>query len=172
MAGKLPVSDPSVAVAGYSHVNVVSQLGDGSEGSRNPSIGGGSAAMNELRVTVKGVTHEFHPEEVVRIGRSSDNSIVIDDPTVSRHHAQLSWGPSGWLFNAVGKAPTFLASKPVDRLTVDGPIELTLASSRGPAIRVNPAGAPFRDHQIVTNAPSQAHHTILSIRPLERGAES
>ncbi len=98
--------------------------------------------MNELRITVRGVTHEFRSEEVVQIGRSQDNDIVIDDSTVSRHHARLAWGPTGWTFTEVAKGRTFLAGKPVGRFAVDGPIEISLSSTRGPVVRMDPVRPP------------------------------
>jgi len=34
---------------------------------------------------------------VVRVGRATDNEVVIDNQNVSRYHAQLRWVESGWL---------------------------------------------------------------------------
>lgn len=51
--------------------------------------------MNELQVTFDGRSYTFQPGQTVLIGRLSDSSIVISDPTVSRRHAQLTWGPAG-----------------------------------------------------------------------------
>jgi pSer/pThr/pTyr-binding forkhead associated (FHA) protein len=48
--------------------------------------------MNELQVTFDGRSYTFQPGQTVYIGRLSDNSIVVSDPTVSRRHAQLTWG--------------------------------------------------------------------------------
>ena len=43
--------------------------------------------MNELQVTFDGRSYTFQPGQTVLIGRLSDNSIVVSDPTVSRRHA-------------------------------------------------------------------------------------
>ena len=96
--------------------------------------------MNELRVTVAGKSHEFRPDEVVRIGRSPESSVVIDDPTVSRQHARLTWGPSGWIFSEIAKDRTFLNGQSVTQLVISGPTELSLVSPNGPSVRVEPVG--------------------------------
>ena len=33
----------------------------------------------------------------VKLGRGRDNDVILDDPKVSSHHAQLSFGREGWL---------------------------------------------------------------------------
>ena len=43
--------------------------------------------MSTLQVTFDGRNYTFAPGATVRIGRSSENDVVINDPTVSRRHA-------------------------------------------------------------------------------------
>ena len=40
------------------------------------------------KLTISGVTHEL-VDEAITIGRGPDNSIVVNDPSISTHHAQL-----------------------------------------------------------------------------------
>src|SRR6516225_6199082 len=101
--------------------------------------------MNELQVTIDGRTHSFQPGQTVLIGRLSDNSIVVSDPTVSRRHAQLTWGPVGWLFENLGQARAFQQGQEVRQVIVRRPVELSLASPQGPVLRLEPqdaAGTP------------------------------
>jgi RsiW-degrading membrane proteinase PrsW (M82 family) len=101
--------------------------------------------MNELQVTFGGQSHTFEPGQTVRIGRSTDNDIVVTDPTVSRQHAQLTWGPSGWLFENLGLARTFRYGQNVTQVLLSQPTELSLASPHGPVVQIQPpgeAGAP------------------------------
>jgi RsiW-degrading membrane proteinase PrsW (M82 family) len=96
--------------------------------------------MNELQVTFGGQSHTFEPGQTVRIGRSIDNDIVVTDPTVSRQHARLTWGPSGWLFENLGLARTFRYGQNVTQVLLSQPTELTLASPRGPVVLIQPPG--------------------------------
>src|SRR3974390_2742787 len=92
--------------------------------------------MNELQVTFDGRSHTFQPGQTVLIGRLSDNSIVVSDPTVSRRHAQLTWGPVGWIFENLGQARAFQHGQEVKQVMVRKPIEISLASPQGPVVRL------------------------------------
>ena len=97
--------------------------------------------MNELQVSWDGQRFSFEQGQTVRIGRSTDNDVVVSDPTVSRQHAQLAWGPDGWVFEGLGRAGTFLRGGAVTRLLVAEPVELSLASPHGPVVRLEPSQA-------------------------------
>ncbi|MDR2986660.1 MAG: PrsW family intramembrane metalloprotease [Nocardiopsaceae bacterium] len=92
--------------------------------------------MSTLQVTCNGRNFTYNPGTIVRIGRSSDNDIVVNDPTVSRKHAQLSWEASGWVWRNSGQAPTFLAGQPVGQFAVGQQVDINLASPQGPALRL------------------------------------
>jgi RsiW-degrading membrane proteinase PrsW (M82 family) len=94
--------------------------------------------MNELQVTFDGRSYTFQPGQTVYIGRLSDNSIVVSDPTVSRRHAQLTWGPVGWLFENLGQARTFQNGQEIRQVIVRKPTELSLASPQGPVLHLEP----------------------------------
>jgi RsiW-degrading membrane proteinase PrsW (M82 family) len=95
----------------------------------------------EVRLACDGQPYAFQPGQVVRIGRASDNEVVVGDPAVSRKHAQLSWAPEGWVFENVGQAPTFQAGQSVTRVVVSQGVELTLGSGHGPVLRIEPSPA-------------------------------
>jgi len=95
--------------------------------------------VNELQVSWDGQRHSFERGQTVRIGRSTDNDVVVSDPSVSRQHAQLAWGPDGWVFEGLGRAGTFLRGGAVTRLLVGEPVELSLASPLGPVVRLEPS---------------------------------
>jgi RsiW-degrading membrane proteinase PrsW (M82 family) len=96
--------------------------------------------MNELQVTFGDQSHTFQPGQTVRIGRSGENDIVVGDPTVSRQHAQLTWGPSGWLFENLGSARTFRYGQNVTQVLLTQPTQLSLASPYGPVVLIQPPG--------------------------------
>ncbi len=97
--------------------------------------------MNELQVTCGGRSYTFQPGQTVRIGRSTDNDIVLADPTVSRQHAQLTCGPAGWVFENLGRARTFQYGQDVTQVVVNQPMELSLASPQGPVLLIQPPAA-------------------------------
>jgi RsiW-degrading membrane proteinase PrsW (M82 family) len=100
--------------------------------------------VNELQVSHEGRRYNFQPGHTVRIGRSFDNDVVVSDPTVSRQHAQVAWGPDGWVFEGQGRAGTFLGGSTVTRLVVREAVELSLASPQGPVLRLEPVPGPTR----------------------------
>src|SRR5580658_7548866 len=95
--------------------------------------------MSELQVTYDGQHYSFAPGTTVRVGRSSDNDVVVNDPTVSRRHAQLSWESTGWVWQNAGQAPSFLGGQPVARFGVGAAVDVTLASPQGPVLRLQAA---------------------------------
>jgi RsiW-degrading membrane proteinase PrsW (M82 family) len=101
--------------------------------------------MNEIHLIYDGERYSFPPGQPVRIGRGLDNEVVVSDPTVSRQQARLSFGPDGWVYENIGRAPTFMGGQTATRVPVTGPVELSLASPQGPMLRLEPparAAAP------------------------------
>ena len=92
--------------------------------------------MSALQVSFNGQNFTFAPGTIVRIGRSSENDVVVNDPTVSRRHAQLAWEASGWVWQNSGQAPTFLAGQPVAQFAVGQQVDVNLAAPQGPALRL------------------------------------
>ncbi|HXL17271.1 MAG TPA: FHA domain-containing protein, partial [Streptosporangiaceae bacterium] len=92
--------------------------------------------MSTLQVTFNGRIFSFAPGTIVRIGRSSENDIVVNEPTVSRRHAQLSFEASGWVWQNSGQAPTFLAGQPVAQFAVGQQVDVCLASPQGPSLQL------------------------------------
>ncbi len=118
--------------------------------------------VNELQVSWDGQRYTFEQGQTVRIGRSTDNDVVVTDPTVSRQHAQLAWGPDGWVFEGLGRAGTFLRGGVVTRLLVAEPVELTLASPDGPVVRLEPS-------HLAGEAASPDPATPVTLRPRDEG---
>src|SRR5260370_39457177 len=106
--------------------------------------------MSEIHITVNGGLYRYGPG-VVRIGRSSENDIVVNDPTVSRRHAQITWEAEGWVWQNLGQAPTFLGGQPVARFVVANLVDVSLASPQGPAVRLQ--AVPDVRQQPVTAGP-------------------
>jgi RsiW-degrading membrane proteinase PrsW (M82 family) len=92
--------------------------------------------MSELRVTFDGRAYGFQPGEIVRIGRSTDNNIVVADPTVSREHAYVVMAGTGWVYEDIHGDRSFVAGRPVKQLPLNGATELRLAAPDGPVLRI------------------------------------
>ncbi|AFY67950.1 FHA domain-containing protein [Geitlerinema sp. PCC 7407] len=77
----------------------------------------------------------FEHEPIVRIGRATDNHVVLYSAVVSRHHVELRGQGSQWEVVNLGTNGTYLDGKRVDRMSVvDGAI-IRLARS-GPNIQI------------------------------------
>jgi pSer/pThr/pTyr-binding forkhead associated (FHA) protein len=51
----------------------------------------------------------LYPGQQVRLGRSPDNDVVLDDPKISRSHAEIAWDGSGFVLKDLGSSNgTFL----------------------------------------------------------------
>lgn len=78
----------------------------------------------------------FEEDKVIRIGRSTENDVVLYSAVVSRHHVELRQTDSGWEIVNLGTNGTYLDGKRVAQApAVDG-IVIRLARS-GPNIQIN-----------------------------------
>jgi pSer/pThr/pTyr-binding forkhead associated (FHA) protein len=78
----------------------------------------------------------FEADQVIRIGRSTENDVVLYSAVVSRHHVELRQTDSGWEIVNLGTNGTYLDGKRVAQApAVDG-IVIRLARS-GPNIQIN-----------------------------------
>ena len=100
--------------------------------------------VSELRLSLAGgQSFVFRQGQVVRIGRAHENDVVLDDLSISRQHALLSWEGGGWVYENIGSAPTFLGGQPIPRVAVHEPLELALGSPQGPVLRLEPTVMPI-----------------------------
>jgi serine/threonine-protein kinase len=77
----------------------------------------------------------FENESVVRIGRSTDNHVILYSAVVSRHHVELRQSGSNWEIVNLGTNGTYLDGKRITKVpVVDGAI-IRLARS-GPNIQI------------------------------------
>src|SRR5262249_1941372 len=108
------------------------------------------------QLSCDGQPYAFPPGTPVRIGRATDNDVVVGDASVSRKHAQLTWAREGWVFETVGQAPTSQGGQSVTRVAVTQPVELTLGSAHGPILRLEPAPAAAQQPPSAPPGPAPA----------------
>jgi pSer/pThr/pTyr-binding forkhead associated (FHA) protein len=78
----------------------------------------------------------FDQEAVVRIGRSTDNNVVLYSAVVSRHHVELHRTDSGWAVKSIGTNGTYLDGRRITEVPVEDGIIIRLARS-GPNIQIH-----------------------------------
>jgi pSer/pThr/pTyr-binding forkhead associated (FHA) protein len=90
---------------------------------------------------------KFEQETVVRVGRSTDNDVVLYSAVVSRHHVELHRTTSGWGVKNLGTNGTYLDGHRIAEAPVTDGMIIRLARS-GPNIQINTDEAkrdPLRD---------------------------
>ncbi len=78
----------------------------------------------------------FEEESVIRIGRSTDNNVVLYSAVVSRHHVEIRRSTTGWDVVNLGTNGTYLDGKRVTQVPVTDGIVIRLARS-GPNIQIS-----------------------------------
>lgn len=112
--------------------------------------------MSDLKITFAGQTFTFEPGQTVRIGRSPDNAVVVSDPIVSRDHARITWRSSGWTLDDLGKGRTFIGGLPIASVSVLQPLDVHLATPRGPELRIELADAVLTESGLADTGPRAA----------------
>ncbi len=103
----------------------------------------GQAQPGDLEVSTPGGTVVARPGAPTTIGRDPASGVVVDTPAVSRRHAELSHGPTGWTFSDLGSTQgSFSGGSRVTQVLVEGPTEVVLGQgSDSVALRLVPAAA-------------------------------
>lgn len=78
----------------------------------------------------------FEEDSVIRIGRSTENQVVLYSAVVSRHHVELRQTDAGWEIVNLGTNGTYLDGKRVAQALAEDGIVIRLARS-GPNIQIN-----------------------------------
>jgi serine/threonine-protein kinase len=78
----------------------------------------------------------FEHESVVRIGRSTDNHVILYSAVVSRHHVELRRTESHWEIVNLGANGTYLDGKRITQVPIQDGVMIRLARS-GPNIQIH-----------------------------------
>jgi pSer/pThr/pTyr-binding forkhead associated (FHA) protein len=106
-------------------------LGDAQDGPRLEVEPVGPTGPPALRVTAGGRTLTADGSDVVSIGRDPTNSLVVDDPRVSRFHLEVRLSVGTWCVEDVGSVNgTFVDGQRVeDEVAIERPTRLLLADA-------------------------------------------
>ncbi len=89
------------------------------------------ASQVQSFLILEGRRHVLLTKPVVTIGRALDNDVVIDDPRVSRHHAQLRIRQSHYvLYDTGSSGGTFVNNQPVSEMTLAAGDVISLAGTQ------------------------------------------
>jgi pSer/pThr/pTyr-binding forkhead associated (FHA) protein len=78
----------------------------------------------------------FTSEDVIRIGRATDNHVILFSAVVSRHHAELRWDEiNGWQLSNISANGTYQDGKSIKKIAVVDGMVFRLATS-GPKIQI------------------------------------
>ena len=76
---------------------------------------------------IAGQTRTLHPGQVLTIGRDPNADLTVDNPTVSRAHARLTYGERGWVIEDLGSTRgTFRDGKRITREDLRGSMAYVL----------------------------------------------
>lgn len=78
----------------------------------------------------------FEEGAVIRIGRSTENDVILYSAVVSRHHVELRQTNSGWEIINLGTNGTYLEGKRISQVPAEDGTVIRLARS-GPNIQIN-----------------------------------
>lgn len=78
----------------------------------------------------------FEPESVIRIGRSTDNEVILYSAVVSRHHVEIRRNGLSWEIVSLGANGTYIDGKRITQMPVVDGMIIRLASS-GPKIQIH-----------------------------------
>jgi pSer/pThr/pTyr-binding forkhead associated (FHA) protein len=95
-----------------------------------------SAIVLSLINSVPVQSWTFESEEVVRIGRATDNQVVLFSAVVSRHHAELRQHDiDGWKLINISANGTYLEGEAIKEIALSSGMIVRLATS-GPKIHI------------------------------------
>lgn len=78
----------------------------------------------------------FEDEPIIRIGRGTDNHVVIYSAVVSRRHVEVRRYGEGWQIFNVGKNGTYVDGESIVQKPINNGVIFRLARS-GPQIKIN-----------------------------------
>ncbi len=77
----------------------------------------------------------FEDEQIIRIGRATDNHVVLYSAVVSRHHVEVRRTDDSWKIVSLGANGTYVDGKQIQQATVVDGFIFRLARS-GPQIQI------------------------------------
>lgn len=91
--------------------------------------------LDALQISFGGEEISVRAGEELTIGRDATNTIVVDDPIVSRSHVRIAQRGDRWVLSDVGSSGgTFVGGKRVKQYDLVGRVQVNLGDPAGPEI--------------------------------------
>lgn len=100
--------------------------------------------LHPLNKDVPVQSWSFERDQIVRIGRSTDNQVVLYSAVVSRHHVEIRRISDAWEVVNLGTNGTYLDGKRITQAQVIDGLIIRLARS-GPYIQIRLGPAAIKD---------------------------
>jgi pSer/pThr/pTyr-binding forkhead associated (FHA) protein len=98
----------------------------------------------------------FQDESVIRIGRATDNQVILYSAVVSRYHVELRCRGKVWEVVNLGANGTYLDGKRISESPIEDGALIRLARS-GPQIQIHLGASEIKEGQkLVTQAPKKS----------------
>jgi pSer/pThr/pTyr-binding forkhead associated (FHA) protein len=95
-----------------------------------------SAIVLNLLNSIPVQSWTFDREDVIRIGRATDNNAILYSAVVSRHHAELRWSEAdGWMLINMSPNGTYIDGEAIKTVVISDGMIIRLATS-GPRIQI------------------------------------
>lgn len=106
----------------------------------------------------------FYTEDVIKIGRATDNHVIVYGSVVSRHHVEIRREQAQWQVFNLGKNGTYYDGHPFDHMIVQEGLIINLGGS-GPRIAIHfinghEVATVQRDHEDLSLADNTSPTTI------------
>ena len=98
----------------------------------------------------------FQAASAIKIGRSTDNDVVLYSAVVSRHHVEIRQRDSQWEVVSLGSNGTYIEGKRISKAVASDGMIIRLASS-GPKIQIRLDSPEYRVKTDVAQRQSSAN---------------
>ena len=118
-----------------------------------------------LTLLLEGATHRLRPGLQATIGREDDNSIVVSEPTVSRHHVRIEHDGRGWLLLDLGSSSgTWHHGARAARFELSGSDSFVLGErTSGLAVEVTAPRRDGSDGRTPSAAPDRSRRALVPL---------
>ena len=88
-------------------------------------------ANRNITLSYNGAVTTFVPGQVATVGRDTDCTFVIDEPTVSRRHLTVTYNGNEWVVQDTSSSGTYTAADRITSMPIREPVTLCLGSADG-----------------------------------------